>query len=408
MSVIGKGISAGLFGRAMSGGRNGGIRQGLRSIINVAGTMTALGSSIIGPEAVAAMADIAPAFMRIEELQRAASRAIVRATGAEAGCVTASSSAGITLSVAAVMTGANLAAIEHLPNVTGLKSEVLIQTGHMVNYGAPVEQAIRLAGATPVPVGSASGAALYQLEGALGQRTAAALYVVSHHTVQYGLIPLADFTAACRGHGVPVIVDAASEYDLRGFLADGGDLVIYSGHKFLGGPTSGIVAGRKDLVRAVFLQNRGIGRGMKVGKEGIAGVIAALEAWESRDHAGIRATERAALELWQRTLAAFPSVRTAIVPDPTGNPLDRLEIRAAPDAIFSVTDLAAALASGDPAIIVRDDEIDRGCFGLDPCNLHPGDADIVASRLAEILSAPVPRSRVTPEGAIDQLLRWPD
>jgi D-glucosaminate-6-phosphate ammonia-lyase len=161
-------------------------------------------------------------------------------------------------------------------------------------------------------------------------------------------------------------------------------------------------------VRAAFLQNRGIGRGMKVGKESIAGLIAALEAWEKRDHAAIRAGERAALDLWQTTLAAFPALRTAIVPDPTGNPLDRLAVRAAPDADFTITDLAAALGSGDPAVIVRDDEIDRGFFELDPCNLHPGEAEIVASRLAQILDGPIPHRLATSADAIDLLLRWPD
>ena len=396
--------------REMDKGRSGGIREklGLSPIINVAGTMTALGASIMVPEAVAAMVEIAPEFVRIEELQRSASHVIARLTGAEAGCVTASSAAGMTLSIAGAMTGTDLARIERLPSVTGPKNEVLIQMGHMVNYGAPVEQAIRLAGATPVAVGSASGAALYQLHGAFNERTVAALYVVSHHTVQYGLIPLDVFASACHRQSVPVIVDAASEYDLRGFLTKGADLVIYSGHKFLGGPTSGIIAGRKDLVRAAFLQNRGIGRGMKVGKESIAGLIAALEAWERRDHGAIRERERAALDLWKRTLDAFATVRTAIVPDPTGNPLDRLEIRVATDADFTVTDLAAALQAGDPPVIVRDDEIDRGGFELDPCNLHPGEAEIVATRLAEILNGSVPRRHATLAGDIEQLLRWPD
>jgi uncharacterized pyridoxal phosphate-dependent enzyme len=394
----------------MDQGHNGGIREklGYSALINVAGTMTALGGSIIVPEAIASMAGIAAEFVSMDELQRSASRAIARLTGAEAGCVTASAAAGMTLCVAAAMTGADLAAIERLPSVPGRKREVLIQMGHIVNYGAPIEQSIRLAGATAVPVGAATGAALYQLENAIGENTAAALYVVSHHTVQYGLIPLKMFAAACQRRGIPVIVDAASEYDLRGFLAQGADLVIYSGHKFLGGPTSGIIAGRKDLVRAAFLQNRGIGRGMKVGKESIAGLIAALEAWERRDHAAIRAQERAALDLWQETLAEFPAVRTILVADPTGNPLDRLEVRAAPDADFMAKDLASALRAGNPAIFVRDDEIDRGCFELDPCNLHPGEAEIVASRLADILSASVPRCLATPADAFDQLLRWPD
>src|SRR5262249_61417823 len=104
----------------------------------------------------------------------------------------------------------------------------------------------------------------YHLIGKMTERTAAAVYVVSHHAVQYGQIELAEFSDICRTRGVPVIVDAASEYNLRGFLAKGADLVGYSEKKFLGGPTARIVAGRKDLVRAAFLQNCGIGRGMKV------------------------------------------------------------------------------------------------------------------------------------------------
>ena len=98
--------------------------------------------------------------------------------------------------------------------------------------------------------------------------------------MQHGQIPLEEVVGVCRRHGVPVIADLAAEYDLCGYLARGADLAIYSAHKFLGGPTAGIVAGAKPLVRATYLQNLGIGRGMKVGKEAILGAIAALEAWE--------------------------------------------------------------------------------------------------------------------------------
>ncbi|TMJ34216.1 MAG: aminotransferase class V-fold PLP-dependent enzyme, partial [Alphaproteobacteria bacterium] len=326
---------------------------GLRPIINVSGTMTALGASIIVPEAIAAMAAIAPQFVEIDALHRKASRIIARLTAAEAGFVTASCASGIALAVAGAMTRDNLLAIERLPDDTaGLKAEVLIQVGHIVNYGASVEQSIRLAGATVVPVGTVSSSYGYQLDNAINERTAAALYVVAHHTVQYGMIALKDFAAICRAKDVPVIVDAASEYDLKGFLAQGADVVIYSGHKFLGGPTTGIVAGRKDLVRAAYLQNRGIGRGMKVGKESIAGVMAALEAWEKRDHAGIRKRERQALDLWLNTLQAIPGIVAEIVPDPTDNPLDRLKVQVHPDSSFSAASLAAALAAGDPPVIV--------------------------------------------------------
>jgi D-glucosaminate-6-phosphate ammonia-lyase len=264
---------------------------GLRPVINVSGTMTFLGASIVVPEAVEAMARVLPQFVEIGDLQRKASAAIARLTGAEAGTVTASTASGITVAIAACMTGADLARIEQLPDICSVKHEVPLQRGHMVNYGAPVEQAVRLAGATVRPFGGATDARPYQLAAMLSEQSAAALFVVSHHCVEYGQIPLEQFCAICHERGVPVIVDAASEYDLCGFLAKGADIVIYSGHKFLGGPTTGIVAGRKDLVRAAYLQNFGIGRGMKAGKESIAGAMAALEAWATRDPAAARVLE---------------------------------------------------------------------------------------------------------------------
>lgn len=361
-------------------------RLGVRPVINVSGTMTALGASIVVPEAVEAVSAILREFVEIDDLQRRASAVIARLCRAEAGFVTASCSAGITLAVAGAMTGADLAAIERLPDTTGLKNEVAILAGHMVSYGAPVEQAIRLAGSRVIPVGQATSAHAYQLAGAIGERTAAAVYVVSHHTVQYGMPGLTQFAEVAHAHGAPVIVDAASEYDLTGFLAAGADLALYSSHKFLGGPTGGIVAGRRDLVRAAFLQNGGIGRGMKVGKEGIAGTIAALEAWERRDHAAIRARETEALQLWRQRLEGRPGVATAIVPDPTANPLDRLQVAVDPAAAhITAWDLADRLAAGSRPVIVRDHEIEHGYFLMDACNLHPGEAEIVAARLGEEL-----------------------
>src|SRR5262245_25938504 len=362
------------------------LRLGVRPVINISGTMTSLGASIVVPEAVEAVAAVLPQFVEIDEVQKRASAAIARLCRAEAGFVTASCSAGISVAVAGAMTGADAAAIERLPDTTGLKNEVPILVGHMVTYGAPVEQAIRLTGAKAVPVGQATFARRYQVEGAINERTAAAVYVVSHHVVDHGLVPLEEFAHVCRARGVPVIVDAASEYDLKGFLARGADLAIYSAHKFLGGPTAGIVAGNTGLVRAAFMQNHGIGRGMKVGKEGIVGTIAALEAWERRDHSAIRERETGYLKLWQETLRGLPGVAAVIEPDPTDNPLDRLRVLVSPaEAHITAWDLAEALSRGDPPVIVRDHLVEKGLFYMDPCNLHPGEETIVARRLAEEL-----------------------
>ncbi|TBF89420.1 aminotransferase class V-fold PLP-dependent enzyme [Rhizobium leguminosarum] len=389
---------------------------GLRPVINVSGTMTSLGASIVVPEAISAMASILPHFVEINDLQRKASAVIARLTGGEAGFVTASCSAGISLAVAGAITGNNLLAIERLPDVVPEKNEVLVQMGHVVSYGAPVDQAIRLAGGKAVLVGQATSTHRFHMENAITDKTAAAVYVVSHHVVDYGLLNFKEFVEIAHAKGVPVIVDAASEYDLRIFLEQGADIALYSGHKFLGGPTSGIVAGKKELVRHAFLQNMGIGRGMKVGKESIFGVMAALEAWENRDHAGIRERETGYLNLWKRTLDGRPGLTALIEPDPTNNPLDRLRLIVDPEqAHITAWDLADALAKGSPPIIVRDHEVEHRYFYLDPCNLHPGEETIVAERLAqeldkarasnEIIATPIEnRSRHRFDGA----LRWPD
>ena len=391
-------------------------RLGLRPIINVSGTMTALGASVVVPEAVRTVGEILPEFVEITDLHRKACAVVARLTGAEAGFITACASSGITLAVAGCMTGADLGRIEQLPDTTGMKSEVVIQVGHMVGYGAPVEQAIRLTGACVIPVGQATEVRGYQLAHRLTDRTAAAVYVVSHHTVQDGQLPLDEFARLCHARGVPVIADLASEYDLRGFLAAGADVAIYSAHKFLGGPTAGIVAGAKPLVRAAFLQNLGIGRGMKVGKEGIVGAMAALDAWEKRDHAGIRARETGYLTLWLARLQGIAGVTACLEPDPTRNPLDRLQLAVDPErAGITAWDLADALAAGDPPVIVRDHEVEHGFFYLDPCNLHPGEAEIVAERITQELARakaqptrPVSSAAERKARRFQRLLAWPD
>lgn len=394
-------------------GANATIRErlGLRPVINVSGTMTSLGASIMVPEAIRAMAEIAPQWVEMDDLQRRASEVIARLTGGEAGFVTACCASAMSLCAAGAMTGTDLLAIERLPDDTdGLKDEIIVQMGHLVSFGAPVDQMIRVSGAKVVAAGTATAVQDYHVANAITERTAAALYVVSHHTVQYGMVGLTQFCEICHEKGVPVIVDAASEYDLTGFLAAGADLVCYSGHKFLGGPTSGLVAGRKDLVRAAYLQNRGIGRGMKVGKETIAGVMAALEAWEVRDHDGIRARESAALALWLETLSGRPGILPVIEPDPTHNPLDRLTLHVRPESGFTATGLAAALAASDPPVIVRAHEAELGYFQLDPCNLHPGEADVVAALLAATLETPATfrNAMAEPRKNTASILRWPD
>ena len=361
--------------------------NGLGRMVNVSGTMTSLGGSITSARVAQATAEAMPRFARIHELQARASETIARLTGAEAGFLTASASAGMSLSIAGCLTGLDPARVEALPRDPGARNGVAVQMGHLCEYGAPVTQAIELTGARVRMIGQSTLTRDYQLEAALDDGCAAALYVISHHVVDYGMIPLDRFCAMARARNVPVIVDAASEYDLEGSLSAGADLVVYSGHKFMGGPTSGIVAGRRDLVRAAYLQNIGIGRGMKIGKESIVGAIAAMEQWMERDHEAIRAEETRALEMWQAALADLPGIAARRIPDPTRNPLERLEVHVDPSlAGASAAQYAEAFGRLDPPIVVRGHEVEKGYFQLDPCNLMKGQAELVRDALPRVLA----------------------
>src|SRR5690554_853054 len=143
----------------------------IKRVINASGTMTSLGASRVSGRIINKMAEILPEFVKMTDLQRAASQVISEATGAEAGCVTASAAAGITVSIAACMTGSDFYKIEKLPDTKGMKNEVIIQKGHAINFGAAIQQMVKLSGAKLVEIGMATECACYQLEGAINENT---------------------------------------------------------------------------------------------------------------------------------------------------------------------------------------------------------------------------------------------
>ncbi|MGI9507096.1 MAG: aminotransferase class V-fold PLP-dependent enzyme, partial [Geminicoccaceae bacterium] len=326
---------------------------------------------------------ILASFVDMEELQSRASAVIARLTGADAGCITACSAAAMTQAVAACLTGADLARIEALPETDG-ENRVILPMGHMVNYGAPVDQTIRLAGGNLVPIGTAATCEIWHLRKALEDGAVAAMYVVSHHTVHENELPMDVFINLCREHDVPVIVDMASEYDLRGPIALGASIVIYSGDKFLSGVTSGIVTGSENLVCALYLQHRGIGRTMKAGKESVVGAMAALELWGTRDHDAARAREEARVDHWLEVLSKVPGLDLSRDADWTGNPITRLKIVVRPEKARAYAwEVATRLAARNPYIVLRDDLVEHDELYLDPCNVTDDEAEIVAIAITE-------------------------
>ncbi len=384
--------------------------RGLARLINVSGTETVFGASPVGPEVVAAIADILGRSVDMAELQTAASRVIARVTGAEAGFVTGCTSAGIVIAAAACMTGLDLGRIERLPDTTGMRKEVVIQKGHVVNYGSSITGDLRLSGARVIEIGAAAETGIYQLEAALSADTAAAVYVVSHHCVATGMIGLPAFAAACHARDVPVIVDAAAEYDWRGFLAAGADLLLFSSQKAMGGPTAGVVAGRRELVRACYAQQRGIGRPMKAGKEAVMGAIAALERWERQDHAAIEAAVEARARAAAARLAGLPGVEVRVQRDETGNPFSRVILAIDPArAGTAAHDLAAVLARGTPRILLRSLYADQGILQMDVRRLDEATLELVCGRIIEALKARRGTSGPSPapaDRAGDAVLGW--
>ena len=283
-------------------------RRGIPTIINAAGTLTRLTGGPLAPGVAAAMAEADHASVDLFQLQAHASRAIAAVTGAEAGCVTSGAAAGLLLAGAACLAGLDIGLMNRLPDAPE-RSEVIIARGQRNGY----DHAIRASGARLVEVGLPerhAGAGVREAEvaeyrHAISDRTAAILYVAGPDAEP----PLAEVVAAARSVGVPVIVDAAAELppqaNLRRFIAEGADLLAFSGGKALGGPAgTGILCGRRDLVASAVLQSldvdiafaewvppvefldgdrldglprQGIGRSCKVGKHEIVGLLAALE-----------------------------------------------------------------------------------------------------------------------------------
>jgi uncharacterized pyridoxal phosphate-dependent enzyme len=387
---------------------------GLTRLINASGTETVFGASPVSPEVTRAIAAILPHAVDMAELQRLASRTIAEATGAEAGCITGCTSASIVIAAAACMTGLDLARIEQLPDTAGMKNEIVIQKGHVVNYGSTITGDIRLTGARIVEFGAALETGLCQLRAALSYETAAAFYVISHHAAPIGMIPLPLYVETCHARDVPVVVDAAAEYGWRQILATGADLVLFSAQKALGGPTAGVIAGKRHLVRAAYAQSRGIGRPMKAGKEAVVGAIAALRRWMALDHASIRQTVEGNADYVARRLSGITGVTAICVADETGNPFSRVHLmidRARTG--FSAHGLDAELSRRKPRLILRSLQADRGILQIDVRRLDSAGLDDLCERvLAAIEAARRDGATWSPEPPADRsaagILDWLD
>jgi len=361
---------------------------GLRRVINAYDKATTLGGARV-PSAVAdvVMAGL-PDVFELSGLQDAAGRTIAETTGAEWGCVTNCAAAAISLGVAATMAGSDMGRIAQLPDTSGMPSRILIQKGHCISFGAPVTQMIRLTGADIVEVGHANRCSARQIEHALAQDQVSAIVAVeSYHTVDYNGVKLPELVEIADEAGVPLVVDAATqELRFAELVASGPSLVSCSAQKYFCSTTAGIVAGRKDLVRAVDLQHSGIGRGMKPSKEGILGAIAALRASQTCDVEAWSRRESAKIDMVVSRLGKLPGIVASVSPDPNGCPFARARIELDPSVTGQTADsLRLALLSGDPAIYVRVYKPAENAIYINATEMTEAEVDVVCERVAACL-----------------------
>ena len=259
---------------------------GVQRIINGMGWITTVGGSIMRPGVVEAMAESVNFYVDLHELNKTAGNVIARYTGAEAGLVVAGAGAGLLLQAAACIAGSDPELITQLPNTEGIKNEILLYDGHVSGYA----RCYRAAGAKLSIWNEGDEDPKDKLKSLIGRQTAAVAYLF--HQWNRCPISLAEVAEIAHERGVPVIVDAAVMLppvdSLTRFINDGADMVTFSGGKGLRGPQStGILCGRADLIEAARQNNspnHGIGRPAKVTKEGVVGLVAALQLFVDADH----------------------------------------------------------------------------------------------------------------------------
>lgn len=390
---------------------------GVSSVVNATGTKTRIGGSRIRPEAVEAMNRAATAFVRLSDLQALASERISEATGAEAGYVTSGAASALALGAAACIAGSDVGAMARLPDTDGLPDEIVMARTHRTGY----DHALRAAGATIVDVGTndrhlgtgSRNVEPWEFADAITEDTAAVGYVEKAYTEP-------DLEVVCEiahDHDVPVIVDAAAELppvaNLEGFVDAGADLVAFSGGKAIRGPqTTGILAGREDLIRSVAAQHldmhaaeevwepprelldieelggvprQGIGRPMKVGKEELVGLIRALEAFQDEDHEALGAEWTARSDRIAAAVADAPGVTTEITAAEKVSVAPEVSVSVDPDAApLSAVELVRELRQEEPRIFVGADSLPTG-FTVNPMCLTEEETDYVVDRLQAYL-----------------------
>jgi seryl-tRNA(Sec) selenium transferase len=357
------------------------LALGVRPFINCASVRTAHSGSLMLPEVRAAIDQASRQFVSLDELMEGASRRIAELTGAEWGMVTCGSAAALTLATTACVAGNDPVKMLRLPFTDGWVNRVIMLKNQRFAY----DQAIRMVGTHIVEIET-----IADLDAALTEPVAMIAVLGTHE--ENSKVRLEDIVERAKPRGIPVLVDAASEHIEKPspWLKRGADMVIYSGGKFLRGPqTSGLLLGRKDLIQAAWRNaspHQAFARGMKVSKEDVIGVLAALEVWfEHRDPA-------VELARWNADLSTIagvvtlPGVTTQVITPKGVVKVPRL--RVSWDVARYGLDgegLRLAVLEGEPRVMLDDMSTTANSVDIDPFGLQPGEAAQVGKAIAAAL-----------------------
>jgi uncharacterized pyridoxal phosphate-dependent enzyme len=354
---------------------------GVRPFINAAGTYTAMTASLMPPEVMEAINYASRQYVMLDELHDKVGERIATLLHCEAAMVTSGAASALTLGTAAVLTGTDRQKMVDLPNLAGMKTEVIIQKSHRFGY----DHAVRNCGVRLVEVETRE-----DLERAANDQTAMMLFYNNNNSE--GRIRDEEFVQLGKKHGIPTLNDAAADVppvdNLWKYTKMGFDLVAFSGGKGLRGPQSaGLLIGRKDLIAAARLNappnGNTIGRGLKVNKEEMVGMLAALELYVAKDHVAEQRELDARAEVIRSAVAAVPGIKAErFVPEVANHvPHVRISWDAGAKGI-TAADAVNRLRAGEPSIGTRS-EGDSIVIGV--WMMRPGEEKIVAQRLREVL-----------------------
>lgn len=367
---------------------------GVRPFINAAGTYTAMTASLMPDEVMDAIEYASKHYVMLDELHDRVGERIAKLVKAEAAMVTSGAASALTLGTAAVLTGTDQQKIVDLPDLTTMKNEVIIQKSHRFGY----DHAVRNCGVRLVEVETRE-----DLERAVNPMTAMMLFYNNNNPV--GQIRDVEFVQLGKKHGIPTFNDAAADVppveNLWRYTEMGFDIVTFSGGKGIRGPQSaGLLLGRKDLIAAARLNappnGNTVGRGMKVNKEEMLGMLVALEMYVDRDHARERAEFDKRAETIRAAATSVPGVAAEVfVPEVANHvPHVRISWDAAARGI-TAEGVVKALRDGEPSIGTRS-EGDALVVGV--WMMRSNEEKVVARRLREVLGRPTTGTATRSQG----------